>query len=136
VAGSPRNWAAKGPALLGVRAVLARSSERIHCSNLIGMGILPLELPQGYHPASLALRPGDRIELAVDFSRLAPLAEIPVRLVRASGEVMAIPTRLLIETSLDSHMLAAGGLIPLVLDRHLQGARGALPGIEHPSAGG
>ena len=120
--GSSRDWAAKGPALLGVRAVLARSFERIHRSNLIGMGILPLELPTGYHPASLALRPGDRIELAVDFSRLAPSAEIPIRLRRASGESIPIHTRLLIETSLDSRMLAAGGLIPLVLDRHLRGA--------------
>jgi aconitate hydratase len=119
--GSSRDWAAKGPTLLGVRAVLARSFERIHRSNLIGMGILPLELPTGYHPASLALQLGDRIDLAVDFSRLAPLAEIPVRLVRASGEVVEIRTRLLIETSLDSEMLAAGGLIPLVLDRHLRG---------------
>ncbi|HEX6014340.1 MAG TPA: hypothetical protein VFY87_21605, partial [Geminicoccaceae bacterium] len=82
----------------------------------------PLELPAGRHPASLALRPGDRIELAVDVARLAPLAEIPVRLRRASGETVEIPTRLLIETSLDSRMLAAGGLIPLVLDRHLRGA--------------
>jgi aconitase A len=119
--GSSRDWAAKGPTLLGVRAVLARSFERINRSNLIGMGILPLELPTGYHPASLALQLGDRIDLAVDFSRLAPLAEIPVRLVRASGEVVEIRTRLLIETSLDSEMLAAGGLIPLVLDRHLRG---------------
>ena len=95
-----------------MRAVLARSFERIHRSNLIGMGILPLELPAGHHPASLALRPGDRIELAVDFSRLAPLAEIPVRLRRASGEIIQIPTRLLIETSLDGRMLAGGGLIP------------------------
>jgi aconitate hydratase len=105
-----------------VRAVLARSFERIHRSNLIGMGILPLELPTGYHPASLALQPGDRIELAIDFFCLAPLAEIPVRLVRASGEVVEIRTRLLIETSLDSRMLEAGGLIPLVLERHLRGA--------------
>jgi aconitate hydratase len=120
--GSSRDWAAKGPALLGVRAVLARSFERIHRSNLIGMGILPLELPTGSHPASLALQPGDRIELTVDFSRLAPLAEIPVLLRRASGEIVEIPTRLLIETSLDGRMLAAGGLIPLVLDRHLRGA--------------
>ena len=120
--GSSRDWAAKGLALLGVRAVLARSFERIHRSNLIGMGILPLELPTGSHPASLALQPGDRIELTVDFARLAPLAEIPVRLRRASGEIVEIPTRLLIETSLDGRMLAAGGLIPLVLDRHLRSA--------------
>jgi aconitate hydratase len=120
--GSSRDWAAKGTALLGVRAVLARSFERIHRSNLIGMGILPLELPQGFHPASLALQLGDRIELAVDFGQLAPSAEIPVCLVRASGEVSPIATRLLIETSLDARMLGAGGLIPLVLERHLGSA--------------
>jgi aconitate hydratase len=125
--GSSRDWAAKGPALLGVRAVLARSFERIHRSNLIGMGILPLELPDGHHPASLALQPGDQIELAVDSGRLAPQAEIPVRLQRASGEVVTITTRLLIETTLDGRILAAGGLIPLILERHLRGHAPAQP---------
>jgi aconitate hydratase len=73
----------------------------------------------------LALQPGDRIELTVDHSRLAPLAEIPIRLRRASGEIIRIGTRLLIETSLDGRMLAAGGLIPLILARHLGGESAA-----------
>ena len=117
--GSSRDWGAKGPALLGVRAVLARSFERIHRSNLIGMGILPLELPEGRHPASLALEAGDAIAFTIDYATLAPRIDVPVTIRRASGETVGIVTRLLIETSLDARMLAAGGLIPLVLDRHL-----------------
>ena len=117
--GSSRDWAAKGPALLGVRAVLARSFERIHRSNLIGMGILPLELPAGHHPASLAVQSGDRLDFAVDFSTLMPSDEIPVVLRRSSGETLQFTTRLLVETSLDRRIIAAGGLIPLVLQRHL-----------------
>src|SRR5204862_1792520 len=61
--GSSRDWAAKGQRLLGIRAVLASSFERIHRSNLVGMGILPLRLPEGWGPTELALRPGDRIEV-------------------------------------------------------------------------
>jgi len=64
--GSSRDWAAKGVALLGVRAVLASSFERIHRSNLIGMGILPLRLPPERHPNDLHLRPGDRILIEAD----------------------------------------------------------------------
>ncbi|MFQ8432398.1 aconitate hydratase AcnA [Amaricoccus sp. W119] len=118
-AGSSRDWGAKGPALLGARAVLARSFERIHRSNLIGMGILPLELPEGSHPASLALRPEDTIAFTIDYGALMPGMVVPVTIRRASGEVIELVTRLLIETSLDARMLAAGGLIPLVLERHL-----------------
>ena len=77
--GSSRDWAAKGVALLGVRAVLAAGFERIHRSNLIGMGILPLRIPAEMSPAHLKLGPGDMIE--VD----APLAGIkPLRLVAVS----------------------------------------------------
>ena len=120
-AGSSRDWAAKGTALLGARAVLANSFERIHRSNLIGMGVLPLELPAEHHPSSLALQPGDRFEFAVDLSQLVPSARIEVRLRRISGEVLSIAALLLAETSLDCTILAAGGLIPLVLERHLPG---------------
>ena len=61
--GSSRDWGAKGPALIGVRAVLANSFERIHRTNLIGMGILPLRLPAGMRPAELGLQPGDEVEI-------------------------------------------------------------------------
>ena len=84
-AGSSRDWAAKGTALLGARAVLANSFERIHRSNLIGMGVLPLELPAEHHPAAMALQPGDRFDFALDLSQLVPSARIEVRLRRAVG---------------------------------------------------
>lgn len=64
--GSSRDWAAKGQRLLGIRAVLAVSFERIHRSNLIGMGILPLRLPEGVNPATLNIRPGDKLEVGGD----------------------------------------------------------------------
>ena len=121
-AGSSRDWAAKGTALLGARAVLANSFERIHRSNLIDMGVLPLELPPEHHPAAMALRPGDRLDFTLDLAALVPSAPIAVRLRRASGEVVDLPARLLAETTLDCTILAAGGLIPLVLERHLGGA--------------
>ena len=126
-AGSSRDWAAKGTALLGARAVLANSFERIHRSNLIGMGVLPLELPAEHHPSSLALQPGDRFEFAVDLSQLVPSARIEVRLRRQTGENLIFAARLLAETSLDCTILAAGGLIPLVLERHLRGAAPSAP---------
>ena len=108
--------------------MLANSFERIHRSNLIGMGVLPLELPAEHHPSSLALQPGDRFEFAVDLSRLVPSARIEVRLHRISGEILSIAAQLLAETSLDCTILAAGGLIPLVLERHLPGVT-AGPGV-------
>jgi aconitate hydratase len=61
--GSSRDWAAKGVAVLGIRAVLALSFERIHRSNLIGMGILPLRLPKDRRLQDLGLRPGDDLEI-------------------------------------------------------------------------
>ena len=82
--GSSRDWAAKGPALLGVRAVLAASFERIHRTNLIGMGILPLRLPRGVAPADLGLRPGDVVRIAAAPERVAVRGEIAVAIVRRS----------------------------------------------------
>src|SRR5258706_11115253 len=70
--GSSRDWAAKGQRLLGVRAVIASSFERIHRSNLVGMGILPLRLPDAIHRSSLALARGDRIEIDARAERLRP----------------------------------------------------------------
>lgn len=115
--GSSRDWAAKGAALLGARAVLAVGFERIHRSNLIGMGILPLRLPDGVTPQSLALTARDRIEIDLDPARLAPRAPVRVTLRRASGRVETLDAIAAIETSLEIETLAKGGLMPLILDR-------------------
>ncbi|MGF6233779.1 aconitate hydratase [Inquilinus ginsengisoli] len=113
--GSSRDWAAKGAALLGIRAVLALGFERIHRSNLIGMGVLPLRLAR--HPAELELAPGDRLAIAADPDRLAPRAEVAVTLHRAAGGTEALPATAAIETTLEIEILRAGGIIPLILRR-------------------
>ncbi|HJV24054.1 MAG TPA: aconitate hydratase AcnA [Aromatoleum sp.] len=120
--GSSRDWAAKGQRLLGVRAVLASSFERIHRSNLIGMGILPLRLPAEAHPNALKLLPGDRIEVDVSATRLAPRSRVPVRVLKKDGGVEDIECIVAVETQLEVELLRNGGVIPTILKKHLQEA--------------
>jgi aconitate hydratase len=115
--GSSRDWAAKGVALLGARAVLASSFERIHRSNLIGMGILPLRLPVERHPNSLHLRPGDQILIDADPTRISPRCAVPVTIQRASGVNETFMATAAIETGLEVEILRGGGIIPLILRR-------------------
>ena len=115
--GSSRDWAAKGQRLLGIRAVLAVGFERIHRSNLIGMGILPLRLPAGVGPQTLNLQPGDRIEVAADADTLSPRGVVPVRLLRASGAVERLDATAAVETQLEVALLRSGGVIPLILGK-------------------
>lgn len=126
--GSSRDWAAKGLGLLGVRAVLAASFERIHRSNLIGMGILPLTFNDGAQGAGLSLRPGDRIEVALPENLLAPRLATQVSLVHAGGERAVIPMHLAVETELECETLRAGGMLPLILRRFLPDHRDHPPG--------
>jgi len=115
--GSSRDWAAKGVALLGARAVLAASFERIHRSNLIGMGILPLRLPAGRHPDNLNLNPGDQIVIEADPTRISPRCAVPVTIRRASAESETFIATAAIETGLEVEILRGGGIIPLILHR-------------------
>ncbi|HEY1609024.1 MAG TPA: aconitate hydratase AcnA [Paraburkholderia sp.] len=117
--GSSRDWAAKGQRLLGIRAVLAASFERIHRSNLIGMGILPLRFAAGTHPDALDLRPGDRLQIRAPAEALSPRCKVAVDLIRADGGVEAIDVTAAVETGLECRLLRAGGVIPLILQRHL-----------------
>ncbi|HEX8886455.1 MAG TPA: aconitate hydratase AcnA, partial [Noviherbaspirillum sp.] len=123
--GSSRDWAAKGQRLLGVRAVLALSFERIHRSNLIGMGILPLRLPAGMHPDALQLQPGDRLEIDARAGTLQPRCMVPVKLHRADGSVLAFGAQAAIETRLECALLENGGVIPTILRQAI--AAGARP---------
>jgi aconitate hydratase len=113
--GSSRDWAAKGASLLGARAVLASSFERIHRSNLVNMGILPLRLPADRHPTMLALRAEDRIEIDVPADALEPRATISVTLRRADGSSDQFDASAEVETALEVAVLRAGGIIPLIL---------------------
>ena len=119
--GSSRDWAAKGQRLLGIRAVLARSFERIHRSNLIGMGILPLRLPAGVRPEALALRPGDRIRVVAGEQQVVPGARIDVEVIRADGATERLTAHAAVETQLEASLLRQGGVLPAILRRTLQG---------------
>ncbi len=115
--GSSRDWGAKGPALLGVRAVLARSFERIHRTNLIGMGILPLRLDEEIDPAELMLRPGDTIDVEADVDTLTPRGVVFITTVRFNGVCKRFKTRAEVETALEMRLLSEGGIVPLIIGR-------------------
>jgi len=117
--GSSRDWAAKGQRLLGIRAVLAVSFERIHRSNLIGMGILPLRFAPGTNPDTLDLQPGDKLEVDAAADTLSPRCKVAVRLVRADGSVQPIDATAAVETQLECRLLRSGGVIPLILEKSL-----------------
>jgi aconitate hydratase len=113
--GSSRDWAAKGPFLLGVRAVLAVSFERIHRSNLVGMGILPLQFPVGQTAESLGLR-GDEIFNFPDLDdSLQPGGEISVRAAPTDGSVKEFCVRVRIDTPVELDYYRNGGILPTVL---------------------
>jgi len=117
--GSSRDWAAKGTALLGVRAVLAESFERIHRSNLIGMGVLPLEFAEGESAESLGLSGRERF----DVEGLAGQEALPPALtVRADGRAFEVRVR--IDTASEAAYFRHGGILPFVL-RQLTGRGGA-----------
>ncbi|MBI0557812.1 aconitate hydratase AcnA [Pectobacterium parmentieri] len=95
--GSSRDWAAKGPRLLGVRVVIAESFERIHRSNLIGMGILPLEFPDGMTRKTLQLTGDEQISIT-GLNQLTPGATVEVNITGADGNTQTIKTRCRIDT--------------------------------------
>jgi aconitate hydratase len=117
--GSSRDWAAKGQRLLGVRAVLAMSFERIHRSNLIGMGILPLCLPEGKHPQVLQLMPGDKISVDASPEMLSLRGAVNVSVIRVSGQEESFMASAAIETQLELALLKAGGVIPMILRNNI-----------------
>jgi aconitate hydratase len=118
--GSSRDWAAKGPALLGVRAVIAESYERIHRSNLVGMGILPLQFEPGSSAASLGLS-GEETFTVRGLDRLAPRQRLTVEAVKADGSRTSFPVLARIDNATELDYLRNGGILPLVL-RQLIGA--------------
>ncbi len=112
--GSSRDWAAKGTALLGIKAVVAGSFERIHRSNLIGMGVLPLQFKPGDSWSSLGLR-GDEIidvQLAED---IRPLADARLGITRADGSRQQVTATLRIDTPIEVDYYRHGGILPYVL---------------------
>jgi aconitate hydratase len=124
--GSSRDWAAKGAQLLGARAVFANSFERIHRANLVGMGVVPLRLPEGWRPEALALRPGDVLDVALDRAALAPRATVAITIRRADGTALTGTATALLETAREVALVQGGGMIPTILRRALgAGAKAA-----------
>ncbi|HEY5452530.1 MAG TPA: aconitate hydratase AcnA [Polyangia bacterium] len=123
--GSSRDWAAKGPRLLGVRFVIAESYERIHRSNLVGMGIVPLEFPRGQNAASLGLT-GEEVFETVGLPKLlesgfAGGRELVVRATGADGKAKEIRTTVRIDTPQEIAYYQHGGILHYVL-RQLAGS--------------
>ncbi|MBW6425036.1 aconitate hydratase AcnA [Rhizobium sp. XQZ8] len=116
-AGSSRDWAAKGVALLGARAVLTRSFERIHRSNLVGMGILPLLLPEGQTPETLGLTAQDWIEIDAEEARIRPGGTVKACVIRGDRRLLEMECRMAIETELEVSLLKTGGIMPFILKR-------------------
>ncbi len=113
--GSSRDWAAKGPALLGVRAAIAESFERIHRSNLIGMGILPLEYPAGESAASLGLTGEESFDISGIEGGVEPRQDVAVRAVAADGREVAFTARCRVDTPVEAEYYRHGGILQYVL---------------------
>ncbi|UYU30359.1 aconitate hydratase AcnA [Siccibacter colletis] len=112
--GSSRDWAAKGPRLLGVRVVIAESFERIHRSNLIGMGILPLEFPEGVTRKTLQLTGEERIDIA-GLQSITPGATVPVTLTRPDGSTEVVECRCRIDTGNELTYYRNDGILHYVI---------------------
>jgi aconitate hydratase len=112
--GSSRDWAAKGPRLLGVRVVIAESFERIHRSNLIGMGILPLEFPPGITRKTLELNGEERIDIS-NLQALQPGMTVPVMLTRTDGKQEILDCRCRIDTATELTYYRNDGILHYVI---------------------
>ncbi|HUF20552.1 MAG TPA: aconitate hydratase, partial [Burkholderiales bacterium] len=119
--GSSRDWAAKGTQLLGVRAVIAKSFERIHRSNLVGMGVLPLQFKGSDSVESLGIR-GDEEFDVLGFDRLKPQQDITLVIRRKDGSRKEVTLLSRIDTPIEVDYFRHGGILPYVLRELLRAA--------------
>jgi aconitate hydratase len=120
--GSSRDWAAKGPNLLGIRFVLAESFERIHRSNLVGMGVLPLEFKPGENSASYALTGREVFAVRGVAAGITPGQDATVEAAREDGSTVSFPVTVRVDAAAEVEYFNAGGILRLVLRQML--ARG------------
>jgi aconitate hydratase len=120
--GSSRDWAAKGTLLLGVRAVITESFERIHRSNLIGMGVLPLQFKEGTDRKTLKLDGSERFDILGIAAGLKPRSEVTCRIHRASGKVDTVSLLCRIDTLDELEYFRHGGILQYVLRHMLKAA--------------
>ena len=113
--GSSRDWAAKGTRLLGVRAVLAESFERIHRSNLVGMGVLPLQFESGQTAESLGLTGRETFDIEGLAGKLAPRMKVTVKAKREDGSVLLFTALARLDTPVEVDYYRNGGILQTVL---------------------
>ncbi|MCF7982466.1 MAG: aconitate hydratase AcnA, partial [Pseudomonadales bacterium] len=115
--GSSRDWAAKGTLLLGVKAVIAQSFERIHRSNLIGMGVLPVQLPAGVTVASLALTGDEAIDIIGLDKQLQPKQHFQLVIHAGNAKKQELEVQSRLDTAMEVNYYLAGGILPFVLNQ-------------------
>ncbi|MEM5277356.1 aconitate hydratase AcnA [Cupriavidus taiwanensis] len=113
--GSSRDWAAKGTQLLGVKAVIARSFERIHRSNLVGMGVLPLQFKGADSAQTLGITGNETFDIEGIEGDLKPQQDVVLVIKRANGDVQRVPVLLRIDTPIEVDYYNHGGILPFVL---------------------
>jgi aconitate hydratase len=113
--GSSRDWAAKGTNLLGVKAVVAQSYERIHRSNLVGMGVLPLQFKEGTTAQTLKLDGSETYDVVGLGRELKPQQDVTLRITRKGGATEDVPVRCRIDTPIEIDYYQLGGILPYVL---------------------
>jgi aconitate hydratase len=114
--GSSRDWAAKGTNLLGVKAVIARSFERIHRSNLVFMGVLPLEFPEGEDAGSLGLNGDEAFDIDIP-ADVQPLQQVAVHAISPDGTRKSFEAKVRIDTPVEVEYYRNGGILHAVLRR-------------------
>jgi aconitate hydratase len=119
--GSSRDWAAKGPVLLGVRAAIAESFERIHRSNLVGMGILPLQFKPGQNAESLGLTGKERVSIQGISGKLTPRQDVTVEVERPDGTKTSFVATARLDTPVEINYYRNGGILQTVLRKMLKG---------------
>ena len=112
--GSSRDWAAKGTLLLGVKAVIATSFERIHRSNLVGMGVLPLTFPEGENADSLGLDGTEKFDIPAS-ADLIPMSTIPVPATKEDGSKISFDATVRLDTPVEVEYYRNGGILQTVL---------------------
>ena len=114
--GSSRDWAAKGVQLLGVKAVIVKSFERIHRANLIGMGVIPLQFKAGDSVESLGITGTDTFAIeGMNAGNVKPMQDVTLAITRADGSIKRVPLILRIDTGIEVDYLKHGGILPYVL---------------------
>ncbi|MEJ7710772.1 MAG: aconitate hydratase AcnA [Pyrinomonadaceae bacterium] len=123
--GSSRDWAAKGTRLLGVKAVVAESFERIHRSNLVGMGVLPCQFKEGTNARTLDLDGTEIFDLVgLEGGEVRPRQDVTLRIHRVKGEAYDVPVTLRIDTPIEIDYYLHGGILPYVLRQLIKGTTG------------